>query len=82
MLLNHQFLLCISYFNFNLKLIVLFLLNAVVAKFYNNVYNKDEGMRLYNNFTTLKQRRNGGCSVGHYSQGIYTLRLDAGFRRV
>jgi hypothetical protein len=28
-----------------------YLLNAVVAELYNNVYNKDEGMRLYNNFT-------------------------------
>jgi len=23
-----------------------------VAELYNNVYNKDKGMRLYNNFTT------------------------------
>ena len=25
---------------------------VIVARLYNNVYNKDEGMRLYNNFTT------------------------------
>ena len=25
---------------------------AIVARLYNNVYNKDEGMRLYNIFTT------------------------------
>jgi hypothetical protein len=29
-----------------------YLWSAVVAELYNNVYNKDEGMRLYNNFTT------------------------------
>jgi hypothetical protein len=28
------------------------LCSAIVAEPYNNVYNKDEGMRLYNNFTT------------------------------
>ena len=41
-----------------------------MAELYNNVYNKDEGMRLYNKFTTLKQPRNGGCSVGNYSHSI------------
>ena len=46
---------------------------VIVARLYNNVYNKDEGMRLYNNFTTLKQRRNGGCSVGHYSHSIVAV---------
>ena len=29
-----------------------YLWTVLVAKLYNNVYNKDEGMRLYNNFTT------------------------------
>ena len=28
------------------------LCSVIVAELYNNVYNKDEGMRLYNNFTT------------------------------
>ena len=46
---------------------------AIVARLYNNVYNKDEGMRLYNKFTTLKQARNGGCSVGHYSHSLVGL---------
>ena len=32
---------------------------VIVARIYNNVYNKDEGMRLYNKFTTLKQHKNG-----------------------
>jgi len=25
---------------------------VIIAELYNNVYNKDEGMRLYSNFTT------------------------------
>jgi hypothetical protein len=28
---------------------------AVIAELYNNVYNKDEGMRLYNIFTTREK---------------------------
>ena len=29
---------------------------AIVARLYNNVYNKDEGMRLYNWFTTARSQ--------------------------
>ena len=32
--------------------------SSKAAELYNNVYNKDKGMRLYNKFTTLKQIRN------------------------
>lgn len=31
------------------------LCSAIVAEPYNNVYNKDEGMRLYNIFTTREK---------------------------
>ena len=28
---------------------------VIVTRLYNNVYNKDEGMRLYNKFTTAER---------------------------
>ena len=46
---------------------------VIVAELYNNVYNKDEGMRLYNNFTTLKQCRNEGCRACYYSHSIVAV---------